>query len=156
MKYIVSIEDDGSSANGIKSMITSVNHYKGSSVRVTVTELPEIQQPKTVKTGLIDIDPSIKLKIDGIANLVCDGDIVDLVKYPELKQFCKNESIQTSIDWDSIPVGSLVEVSHINNDSKSTYYGIYDSIDETYCILHDGKILKSNIKSVRIIEGVKA
>lgn len=119
-----------------------------------VTELPEIKQPQMVEYGILTSVIDVQC-MD--TDSYCCGDNVDLTKHPELKSLCKD--IQTSIDWESIPVGSLVELQ-----ANLTYVGYYRETKHGRVLINGSKddcvelrnsVLVDNIKYVRIIEEAK-
>ena len=141
--------------NDIMDVLTepSVPHFYKEDI--TVTELPEIQQPKMVRMGILQLPEGFLLSKTGATHVLYNGTSVNLTSYPELELLCDKDHIWMVIDWESIPVGSLVEVQC--NHGGDPFYGKFDKVDCGVLHLRKGYSAPTSvIKSVRIIEGPKA
>jgi hypothetical protein len=85
-----------------------------------------------------------------------NGDKIDITEYPELRKYCNPKSIQSSVDYSKIPVGSIVKVFNgcltpagwvVKNDGKSIMVGLHKKYDPSYCL----GVNYSDIKSIEII-----
>lgn len=147
--------------------------------RVTVTELPEIKQPQMIESGILmsydeitrtTTDRKDRYELgkstdrDGTGWFVDNGERCAIVgkriviaEHVFPREFYKD--IQTSIDWESIKVGSLVECA-CDDDLVAGYY--CEHMNEDWVRINQNKkhsnwtgYSKNSIKSVRVIEEAK-
>lgn len=145
-----------SASERIRAEIEGV--YKDTVKSVEICKEP--RRVRSTKTGVLNIPHNTVLTIyDGNPKHFTRGTNINLAIFPELEPLC--ELIRTEWDFDSIPVGSLVEI--VTDDNKNGF-GLYAQhpkdknwIKLDYYVNYGDGIEgrgynKSAIKSIRIIE----
>jgi hypothetical protein len=85
-------------------------------IRQLAQTQPQPQLP-VIETGVIELPKNVSLCTK--LRVFADGEPVDLTKYPELRKYCKPESIKTEIDYSKIPVGTRIECFNKSDKSDS-------------------------------------
>jgi hypothetical protein len=104
-----------------------------------------------VETGVIELPDNSVLNCLG-KRAFQDGDTVNLVAFPQLRKYCKPESIKTEVDYSKIPVGSVVI---INNESCGIVSQNKDKVIEIKTDLSSAYYMPidySEIKSLQILQ----
>lgn len=96
-----------------------------------------------VRTGVLVLPYGCTLSVDQSEYL--SGDTVNLNEYPEFEKFCTD--IKDEFSFENIAEKEAIEIVVV---------GKFSNHDEKYVYLCNGKILKGNIKSIRIIERAKS
>lgn len=139
-KFVVEIPDDDVSCKDVKECFLSES-YLIKSENVTVTELQPLPEVKKVETGILNI-PNLpdNFSISDNGMSFYNGDYVDLNQYPELRELC---TVKSEIDYGIIKNHEKIIIE---------CEGKYKTVDDKYLYFCNSKILKSTIKSIRIVE----
>lgn len=108
---------------------------------------PQQPQLPVVETGVIELPENVSNIIAYSASHK-NGDVVSLSLWPDLRKYCKPESIKTEVDYSKIPVGSVVKFKYDNEN----FVGFVKMVRGEQMFFEDGKLFYTNaIKSLQIL-----